>query len=70
MVRNLASELLFKLLMTKVISNTRATMSHLQENFTNIDSYMTTVNSNIDLFDPYVKENQQGLKARGSQLTI
>lgn len=39
--------------------------AHLRKNLTNLDTYMATVNSNIKLFNGYVKENVEGLKARG-----
>eukprot|EP00957_Ditylum_brightwellii_P212001 15366843-Ditylum_brightwellii.AAC.1 len=45
--------------------DTRATASHLRENFTNPDVYTTMVNSSINLFNQYVKQHQEGLKARG-----
>ena len=57
--------LCFKLLMSKAVVDTRATASYLRENFTSLDTYMTTVHSNVELFNIHVKENRQGLKARG-----
>eukprot|EP00957_Ditylum_brightwellii_P040292 3049030-Ditylum_brightwellii.AAC.1 len=62
---NPVGELLFKLLMTKVVMDTRAMALHLRENLTNLDLYMATVNSNIEFFNQYIKQNQEGLKARG-----
>lgn len=60
-----SGSLFFKLLMQKAIVDTRATASHLRENLTNLDSYISTVDSNIQLFNQYVKVNKEGLKARG-----
>ena len=60
-----SGSLYFKLLMQKAIVDTRATASHLRENLTNLDSYIGTVNSNIQLFNQYVKVNKDGLRARG-----
>ena len=55
-------ELLFKLMMQKAIIDTRATATHLRENITNLDTYMSTVNSNIEKFNQYVNVNVDGLK--------
>ena len=55
----------FKLLMSTAVVDTRATASHLRENLTSLDAYMVTVHSNVELFNLHVKENRQGLKARG-----
>ena len=57
--------LLFKLLMQKAVIDTRATSSLLRENLSNLDTYMSTVKSNIEEFNKYVKVNWEGLKARG-----
>jgi hypothetical protein len=57
--------MLFKLLTRKANTDTRATASQLQENLTNLDSYMSTVDSNIELFNQHVKVNRDGLTARG-----
>ena len=55
-------ELLFKLMMQKAIIDTRATATHLRENIINLDTYMSTVNSNIEKFNQYVNVNVDGLK--------
>ena len=49
----------------KAISYTRATSTNLRENITNLDTYISTVNSNIGNFNQYVKVNVDGLKERG-----
>jgi hypothetical protein len=60
--------MLFKLLVRKSNTDTRATASQLWEKLTNLDFYMSTVNSNIELFNQYVKVNQDGLTARGESI--
>ena len=59
--------LLFKRLMSKAAIDSRATVSHIRENLANLDSYMTKVQSNISLFNSYVKEQITNLAARGEQ---
>jgi hypothetical protein len=59
--------LLFKLLMQKAIIDTRATASILRENLSSLDTYMATINSNIENFNKYVKTNYEGLRARGER---
>ena len=62
------SSLLFKLLMAKAIVDTRATTYQLRHNLSNLDNYMSTVNSNIEIFNVYVKNSVEGLKARGEKV--
>ena len=62
-----SGSLLFKHLMQKSIVDSRATVSMMKENLSNLDSYMTSVNSNVEEFNQYVKLNYDGLKARGHQ---
>jgi hypothetical protein len=57
--------MLFKLLVRKANTDARATASQHQENLTNLDSYMSTVDSNIELFNQHVKVNRDGLTNRG-----
>jgi len=57
--------LLFKLIMQKAVVDTRATSSFFRENLTSLDSYITTIDSNIELFNQYVNINRAGLQARG-----
>jgi hypothetical protein len=57
--------MLFKLLMRKANTYTRATALQLRENLTNLDSYMSTFDSNIELFNQHVKVNRDGLTDRG-----
>ena len=59
--------LLFKLLMQKAIIDTRATASLLRENLSSLDTYVSSVKSNIEDFNKYVKMNHEGLKARGER---
>jgi hypothetical protein len=57
--------MLFKYIMQKAVVDTRATSSFFRENLTSLDTYITTVDSNIELFNQYVRVNQDGLCARG-----
>lgn len=57
--------LLYRYLMTKAAIDTRATLSHIRENLSNLDTYMTTISSNITAFNEYVKEQRLNLAARG-----
>ena len=50
-------EFLFKLMIKNAIIETRATATHLRENLTNLDTYNSTVNSDIENFNQYVKVN-------------
>ena len=56
-----------KHMLDRATVDTRSTASHLRKNLTDLDSYMATINSNIEEFNNYVKINQQGLKARGER---
>ena len=60
-------ELLLKLMIQNSVINTRAKDTHLRENLTNWDTYMSTVNSDIDNFNQYSKVNVDGLKASGER---
>ena len=57
-------ELLFKLMMKKSTIDTRATSTHLMENLTSLNTYMSTVNLDIENFNQYVEVNVDGLKER------
>ena len=56
--------LLYRYLMSKSAIDTRATLSHIRENLSNLDTYMTTISSNITSFNEYVKEQRLNLAAR------
>ena len=60
--------LLFKLLMVKAIFDTRATTYQFRHNLSNLDNYMSSVNFNIEIFNIYVKNSVEGLKARGEKV--
>ena len=60
-------EFIFKLMMKNAIIETRATATHLRENLTNLDTYMSTVNSDIENFNNDVKVNVDRLKERGER---
>jgi hypothetical protein len=55
--------MLFKLLTRNANTDTRATALQLRENITYLDSYMSTVDSNIELFNQHLKVNRDGLTA-------
>jgi hypothetical protein len=57
--------MVFKLLVRNANTDMRSTASQLRENLTNLDSYMSMVNSNIELFNQHVKLNRDGLTPRG-----
>ena len=57
--------LLFKLLMQKAIIDTRATATMFRDNLSSLDTYMSSVNSDVKRFNDYVKLNSEGLKACG-----
>jgi hypothetical protein len=57
--------MLFKLLMRKANMDTRATASQLHDNLTKLDSYMSTVDSNIESFNQHDKVNRDGITAHG-----
>ena len=57
--------LLFKVLMIKASTDTRATVTFIRISLTELDTYMTTVNSDIEKFNQYVRQKQQDLLYRG-----
>jgi hypothetical protein len=59
--------LLFKTIMQKAVVDTRATSSFFRENLTSLDAYITTIDSNIELFNQYVNINRAGLQAHGEK---
>jgi hypothetical protein len=60
--------LLFKVIMQKAMVDARATSSFFRENLTSlVDSYITTIDSNIELFNQYVNINRAGLQAHGEK---
>ena len=60
-------DLVFKILMKKVVINKRATTTYLKENFTNLDTHMYKV-SDIENSNQYMKVNMDSLKERGEQM--
>ena len=58
-------EFLFKMMVQKSVVDTRETATYLRDNLTNLDTYMSTVKSDIENFNQYVKVNVDGVKARG-----
>jgi hypothetical protein len=57
--------LLFKLLMQTAVVDTVATAEFYRANLSSLDTYIATVDSNIEIFNQYVKTQLAGLKARG-----
>jgi len=57
--------LLFKVLMTITTVDTRATITFIRTNMSNLDSYMSTVKGDIIKFNQYVRKLRNDLSARG-----
>jgi hypothetical protein len=57
--------LLFKLLMQTAVVDTVATAEFYRANLSSLDTFIATVDSNIKIFNQYVKTQLAGLKARG-----
>ena len=53
-----------KIQINKEVIYTRAKNPHLNVNLTYLEDYITTVNSNIETFNPQVKVNVELLKVR------
>ena len=60
--------ILIKFLIKNAIIKTRDTDTCLQENVMYLDTYITTVNSNFDTFNQFLKLNVDVLKARGKSI--
>ena len=61
--------LYFKLLTSKAVADTRGTANYLRENLTSLDSFMASVNSNIESLNLHVKEKRQGSRSEGNVRT-
>jgi hypothetical protein len=61
----LSAPLLLKLILKKAIINSRAASANLQEQLTTLDSYMVSVDCNVELFNQHIKEVVAGLRSRG-----
>ena len=59
---------MFKLTMQKEMLDTKATNSHLRENLTKLEAYISPVKSNIDTFNQHEKINGEGFKVRGERM--
>lgn len=57
--------LLYRYMMGKASIDSRATLSFIRENISNLDTYITTIGSNITTFNEYVKRQRLSLTARG-----
>ena len=60
--------LMFKLIMNKTIIDTRATAAAFRRDLSNLDIFMATCNSNIELFNEHVNTAVEGLKARDERV--
>ena len=56
-----------KVIITASHIDTRATVSHIRTNLTNLDDYFQSNRSNIQKFNHYVKGQRSALAARGEQ---
>ena len=63
-----SASLLFKLLMSTSIVDTRARTYQLCTSLDNLDNYMGTVSSNIELYNLHVRDAHEGLLARGQKI--
>jgi hypothetical protein len=61
----LTGPLLLKLILKKAVIDSRATSANLREQLTNLDSYMASVDCNVEMFNQHVNEVVVGLLARG-----
>ena len=59
--------LLLKVIIQTAYIDTRATTMQLRTNLSSLDTYMTAIKSDITVFNDYVRENLDGLAARGEQ---
>ena len=57
--------ILFNLIIKKSIVDTKATTSNMWENLPNINTYISTVNSDVEKFKEYTKINYGALTTRG-----
>jgi hypothetical protein len=64
----LSGPLLLKLILKKAIIDSRATSANLREQLTTLDSYMASVDCNVELFNQHTKEVVAGLRSRGGLL--
>ena len=62
---NESAALLYNLLMSKAIVDTRATTFQFRNYLDTLEEYMINLGSNIELFNIHVKNVKEGLKARG-----
>ena len=63
-----SGNLILKLIMNKIIINIRATSVVFRSDRSNLDSFMSSCNSNIETFDTHVNHAVGSLQARGEKL--
>jgi hypothetical protein len=61
--------MMFKLLMHKANTDTRDTALHLGKNIINLKSYMSMIDSNIELFNQHAKINRASRPVRSPAIT-
>jgi hypothetical protein len=61
----LSGPVLLKLILKKAIIDSRATSANLRDHLTTLDSYMASVDCNVELFKHHMKEVVVGLLTRG-----
>ena len=59
--------LLYKIVTQKAVVDNRATVTHLRQSLMNLDTYITSCGSNIELFNRCVQSLQRSLHARGQR---
>ena len=59
--------LLFKKILQKTILETSETASNMRENLSSLDTYIATVNSNINIFNEYTMIIYEFLTTRGEK---
>ena len=59
---------MFKLITNKTIIDTRATAAAFRRDLSNLDIFMATCNSNIELFNEHINTAVEGLKARDERV--
>ena len=63
----ISGNIILKLIMTKTITDTRATSASFRSDLSNLDSFVSSCNSNIETFNTHVKHAVGSLQARGER---
>ena len=62
--------ILCNIIIYKAIIDTSYTGSNMQDNLSSLDTYTTTINSGIEIFNTHDKINFEKLTARGGRVTL